>query len=248
VTIPVVDEVVGRIVPASNATFVGSVDGRRVVYKPIRGERPLWDFPEGNLASREVAAYLVSEALGWGVVPVTRLGDGPHGPGMVQDWVEPDPARTPVDVVPAGQVPAGVLHVLDAFDAEDRPVALVHEDTAALRRMAVLDVVINNGDRKGGHVLATREGRIHGVDHGVSFHVDPKLRTVLWGWLGVPLEDDEAQAVARLAEDATLAERLGRLLTAAEVRAFHARCRRLVEDGVFPSPSGDWPAIPWPAF
>jgi len=243
----------GRIIPASNATFVGEVDGQRVVYKPVAGERPLWDFPEGNLASREVAAYAVSEALGWRVVPRTWLGEGPHGAGMLQEWVDDDPDQAPVDVVPLGQVPEGHRHVLDALDGEERPVSLVHEDSVELRRMAVFDVLVNNGDRKGGHVLAPVDSRLpdghrYGVDHGVSFHVDNKLRTVLWGWLGEPLSDEERAAVAGVLEDQALAGRLGELLTVAEVAAFHDRCRALLSAGVLPAPSGDWPAIPWPAF
>ncbi len=239
---------VGRIIPASNATFVGELDGRRVVYKPVAGERPLWDFPEGNLASREVAAYAVSEALGWRVVPTTWLGEGPHGAGMVQEWAEPDPEQAPVDVVPVGQLPPGHLHVLDALDGDERPVSLVHEDSTALRRMAVFDILVNNGDRKGGHVLARPDGHRYGVDHGVSFHVENKLRTVLWGWLGQPLLPDELAAVAGVHDDEQLADRLGALLTTAEVVAFRARCAALLQAAVFPSPSGEWPAIPWPAF
>lgn len=238
----------GRILPASNATFIGVLDGRQVVYKPVAGERPLWDFPEGNLASREVAAYAVSEALGWRVVPPTWLGEGPHGAGMVQLWAEPDPEQAPVDVVPVGAVPEGYLHVLDAVDGGDRPVSLVHEDSLPLRRMAIFDVLINNGDRKGGHVLALRDGHRFGVDHGVAFHVEDKLRTVLWGWLGEPLTADEAAAVRGVLADEGLAARLAELLTEAEVAAFRARCTGLLEAGVMPAPGGSWPAIPWPAF
>jgi uncharacterized repeat protein (TIGR03843 family) len=242
-------ELVGRIIPASNATFVGEVGGRRVVYKPIAGERPLWDFPEGNLASREVAAYAVSEALGWQVVPPTRLGDGPHGPGMLQDWAEPDPGQVPVDVVPAGDaLPAGYRHVLDALDGDERPVALIHEDSSELRRMAVFDVLVNNGDRKGGHVLAMPGGHRYGVDHGVSFHVDNKLRTVLWGWLGEPLLPEEMAAVERVRDDNALLATLAGLISTSEVTAFTQRCTALLQSGCFPEPSGDWPAIPWPAF
>jgi uncharacterized repeat protein (TIGR03843 family) len=242
-------QLVGRILPASNATFVGELGGRRVVYKPIAGERPLWDFPEGNLASREVAAYAVSEALGWQVVPPTRLGEGPHGPGMLQDWAEPDPEQAPVDVVPATQsLPPGYRHVLDALDGDERPVSLIHEDTPELRRMTVFDALINNGDRKGGHVLAMPGGHRYGVDHGVSFHVENKLRTVLWGWLGEPLSDEEIAAVRHVRGDEALLAALGGLLTPAEVRAFTERCGALLASGRFPEPSGQWPAIPWPAF
>jgi len=241
-------EIQGRVMPASNATFLATVAGVQVVYKPIRGERPLWDFPEGTLADREVAAHLVSDALGWSVVPRTILRNGPHGPGMVQLWQEPDPRQDPVDVVPHGTIPEGALHVLDAWDGDDRPVSLVHEDSAALRRMAVFDVLINNGDRKGGHVLAMSDGHRFGVDHGVSFHVDNKLRTVLWGWAGEPLADEETTAIAALLSDTALTARLEEHLTVAEVAAFRVRAERLLATGEFPMPSGDWPAIPWPAF
>jgi uncharacterized repeat protein (TIGR03843 family) len=142
----------GRIMAASNATFLGEIDGTKVVYKPVAGERPLWDFPEGTLADREVAAYLVSEASGWDVVPQTWLREGPHGPGMVQIWQEPDPEQEAVGLVETGRVPRGWKHVFDGIDGRDQPVSLIHEDSPALRRMAVFDIVINNADRKGGHV------------------------------------------------------------------------------------------------
>ncbi len=250
-------EVHGRIMPASNATFYGTVTlGERTlecVYKPVAGERPLWDFPDGTLARREVAAYAVSEALGWDVVPPTVLRDGPAGDGMVQAWREPDPDQSPVDLVPEREVPAGFLHVLDAYDADDRPVSLVHEDSAALRRMAVFDAVVNNADRKGGHVLAMSSGHRYGVDHGVSFHVDDKLRTVLWGWAGAPLHEDDADGVATLTErlatrrDA-LATELAELLAGHERAALLARCERLLSRARMPLPSRRRPAIPWPAF
>ncbi|WP_276310074.1 SCO1664 family protein [Nocardioides speluncae] len=241
---------VGRIMPASNATFLAEVDGVRVVYKPTAGERPLWDFPDGTLAQREVAAYVVSEALGWDVVPLTFLREGPHGPGMVQVWQDPDPDLAPVDLVPEGVVSEGYLHVLDAFDADDRPVSLVHEDTPALRRMAVFDIVVNNADRKGGHVLAMSGGHRYGVDHGVTFHTENKLRTVLWGWLGEPLLDDERAALEALRSDLreSLGERLATLLDDDEIDAVDRRCARLLRAGRLPAPSGSWPSIPWPAF
>jgi uncharacterized repeat protein (TIGR03843 family) len=188
------------------------------------------------------------EALGWGIVPRTWLGEGPHGPGMLQEWVDEDPAIGAVDVVAPDAVPAGCRTVLEARDGEGRPVILVHEDTEALRRMAIFDVLINNGDRKGGHVLATPDGLRRGVDHGVSFHVDNKLRTVLWGWLGEPLSPAETDPVRRVAADAALAGLLRTLLTPAEVAAFVGRAEQLLLTGRFPEPSGEWPAIPWPAF
>jgi len=236
--------------PASNATFLGEIDGVRVVYKPIAGERPLWDFPHGCLAHREVAAYVVSEALGWDVVPVTWLRDGPHGEGMVQLWQEVDETQEAVTLVREGLVPPGWKHVFDGIDGHDQPVSLVHEDSAALRRMAIFDVVVNNADRKGGHVLAMADGHRHGVDHGITFHAEHKLRTVLWGWLGDALGGDELTAVRELHEAAQgeLGEALAPLLTDLEIEAFARRCRRLAEQGVMPAPRGEWPAIPWPPF
>ena len=241
----------GRVLPASNATFVGDVDGVSVVYKPVRGERPLWDFPGATLAHREVASYLVSEALGWRVVPTTWLGEGPHGAGMLQVWMESEPDVSPVDVVEAGTVPPGYLHVLDALDAHDRPVALVHEDSAALRRMALFDAVVNNADRKGGHVLAMPGGHRHGVDHGLTFHVEPKLRTVLWGWAGDPISDSEAAALEALLADleSDLGDHLSTLVESAEVEETCARVRGLLAGSAFPfPPDTGYPLIPWPPF
>src|SRR4051812_3111582 len=187
--------------PASNATFLGDIEGVQVVYKPVSGERPLWDFPDGTLAGRERAAYLLSEATGWNVVPETWLRDGPHGPGMVQRWQEPDPEQAAVTLVADGAVPAGYRHVFDGVDAQDRAVALVHEDSAPLRRMAVFDIVVNNADRKGGHVLEMADGHRYGVDHGVTFHTDHKLRTVLWGWLGEELTEEQVDGVRRVGNE-----------------------------------------------
>jgi uncharacterized repeat protein (TIGR03843 family) len=243
-------ELHGRVLPASNATFVGEVDGVRVVYKPIAGERPLRDFPDGTLAAREVAAYAVSEAFGWNVVPLTFLRDGPHGPGMVQVWQEPDADDTAVDLVAEGQVPDGWRHVFDGVDEHDRGVSLIHEDSPQLRRMAVFDVVVNNADRKGGHVLAMTDGHRYGVDHGVTFHVEHKLRTVLWGWSGEGLAPDELAGVeaARDAVRGDLGERLLSLLTPPEVGALLGRCERLLKRRSLPEPGGHWPVIPWPPF
>jgi uncharacterized repeat protein (TIGR03843 family) len=244
----------GRLVDASNATLFCQIclDGldATCVYKPVAGERALWDFPDGTLAGREVAARLVSEATGWGVVPPTVLRDGPFGLGMVQLWVETDPAVELVDVVDPGELPTGWLRVFDALGTGGRPVVLAHADDDRLRRMAVLDVVLNNADRKGGHVLPLADGTVHGVDHGVTFHVDSKLRTVLWGWAGEPLRDSERDVLQRL--DAGLGGELGTelasLLTRAEVRATQRRVSRLLTDAHLPFPEEGWPAIPWPPF
>jgi uncharacterized repeat protein (TIGR03843 family) len=217
----------GRLLSASNATLYCAVscDGvtAACVYKPVAGERPLWDFPDGTLAEREVAAYEVSAATGWGIVPPTVYRVGPAGPGMVQLWI-----------------------------AEDESVDLVRmirrADSPALRRVAVFDAVINNADRKGGHLLPTAGGRLYGVDHGVSFHPDDKLRTVLWQWAGKPLpaEAVETLRAVRRDLDGSLGDRLGELLTSREVRRTRARVDRLLSRGRHPEPSDEWPAIPWP--
>jgi hypothetical protein len=228
-------EIVGRIVASSNNAMLVTVtrtcpDPEPVlvldaIYKPILGERPLDDFPDGTLARREVAAWHVSEASGWGIVPPTILRDGPFGEGMVQVFVEADPE---VDVV-----------------------AMVVEDDARLRRMAVLDAVMNNTDRKGGHILPVDGGRhIYGVDHGVTFSSIPKLRTVLWAWRGTPLTGDEIEGLERIraALDGDLRDALSGLLSGAEIRATSRRTDGLLESGRFPFPSPDWPAVPWPPF
>jgi uncharacterized repeat protein (TIGR03843 family) len=240
----------GRIMPASNATFLGSIGESKVVYKPISGERPLWDFPVGTLADREVATYLVSEAFGWDVVPPTWLRDGPHGPGMVQLWQEIEPDDAAVTLVDEGEVPEGWKHVFDGIDGRDMPVSLIHEDSEPLRRMAVFDVVVNNADRKGGHVLEMAGGHRYGVDHGICFHVEHKLRTVLWGWLGEPIPSDDLEVVRRVGASLSgpLGEALAVHLTDEEIAATATRARRLCERAVMPAPRGQAPAIPWPPF
>ncbi len=241
----------GRITTASNATFLGRIGDLTVVYKPMAGESPLWDFPEGTLAHREVAAYLVSQFLGWDVVPHTWLRDGPLGEGMVQLWQEQDPTQDAVDLVAADSVPeTGWKQVLTGQDQDGRTVALIHEDSAALRRMAVFDVVVNNADRKGDHILAMPGGQRHGVDHGLTFHRDHKLRTVLWGWQGEALSEEELDGVARVNAglDGKLGQDLADLLSGEEIASLAARCGQLRLAGRFPGPSGDMPAVPWPLF
>ncbi|MFD3875813.1 SCO1664 family protein [Streptomyces sp. NPDC058623] len=246
----------GRIAEASNAVLLCTVahDGRSAdcVYKPVKGERPLWDFPDGNLARRERAAYLVSEATGWGLVPATVLRDGPYGEGMVQHWI--DSGETPeaelLALVEGEEAAEGWKPVALAEVGEGRTALLVHADDPRLRRLAVLDAVINNGDRKGGHLLPAPDGRLYGIDHGVTFHADDKLRTLLWGWAGEPLTD-EARTVllsleSQLAAGEPLATRLAELITDAELDAVRARVAALLRSGTHPQPSGQWPAIPWP--
>jgi uncharacterized repeat protein (TIGR03843 family) len=217
----------GRLVDASNATLYCAVtaDGLTAacVYKPVVGERPLWDFPDGTLAEREVAAFAVSAASGWDVVPPTVYRVGPAGPGMVQLWIGTDDN-------------ADVVRMIRRRDREE------------LRRVAVFDVVINNADRKGGHLLPVASGHVYGVDHGVSFHVEDKLRTVLWQWAGRALPEDLQEVLRALRRDldGRLGSRLGELLTAAEVRRTRARVDRLLSTRRHPEPSGEWPAVPWP--
>lgn len=243
-------ELQGRIMPASNATFLGLLDGVQVVYKPIAGEKPLWDFPDGTLAGREVAAYAVSQATAWDVVPRTWLGEGPHGLGMLQEWQEPDPEQDAVAIVRPDEVPDGWRAVLEGVDDRDRDVALIHEDTVPLRRMAVFDVITNNADRKGGHVLEMASGHRYGVDHGLTFHHENKLRTVLWGWHGEALDDEEVAGVERVltALAGDLGRTLAELITPLELDTFARRCRRLLDRGVLPVHRGEWPSIPWPPF
>ncbi|MGH3356659.1 MAG: SCO1664 family protein [Nocardioidaceae bacterium] len=247
-------EIEGRLLTASNATFVGelALDGTTAacVYKPIRGERPLWDFPDGTLAYRERAAYLVSAATGVPLVPPTVLRDGPFGYGMCQLWIDEDVSQEMVDILPVGPDRPGWLHILDAEDQRRRPVSLVHRDDPRLQQMAVLDAVINNADRKGGHVLVDADGRLFGVDHGVCFHQEEKLRTVLWGWAGSRLTEACVEALRCLEQalGADLKAQLGELLSVHEVEMMTQRLDRLLRTTQFPLPSADWPAIPWPAF
>ncbi|MGW6269493.1 MULTISPECIES: SCO1664 family protein [unclassified Streptomyces] len=251
----------GRIREASNAVLYCTVayEGREAacVYKPVAGERPLWDFPDGTLAQREVAAYEVSEATGWGLVPPTVLRDGPHGEGMCQLWIEgsetdPESAEDGGELLALveGAEPGEGWKAIGFADVgEGRTALLVHADDERLRRLSVLDAVINNADRKGGHLL-TDADRLYGIDHGVTFNAEDKLRTLLWGWAGEPLTD-EAVAVLKslrdgLAGDAPLALRLGKLITATELDALRARVGALLASGKHPVPGGQWPAIPWP--
>ncbi len=224
-------DVIGRLTDASNATFlcrigVGDLgDDILAVYKPTRGERPLDDFPRQTLSRREVAAYALSATTGWRIVPPTVWRDGPAGPGMVQLWMEPDP------------------------DAD--VVTMVLERDPRLRAMAVFDAVANNTDRKGSHILPMTDGHVHGVDHGICFAVEPKLRTVLWGWRGDPLNDEELAVVRRvcdaLAGD-SLSNELATLLSPEEIRATQRRAESLLSSGRFPEPDPTRPSLPWPPF
>ncbi|MCT9107257.1 SCO1664 family protein [Streptomyces mirabilis] len=247
----------GRIREASNAVLYCSVsyEGRDAfcVYKPIAGERPLWDFPDGTLAQREVAAYEVSEATGWGLVPTTVLRDGPYGEGMCQLWIEALPEADGdglLALVEAEEPAAGWKAIGFAEVGEGETALLVHADDVRLRRLAVLDAVINNADRKGGHLLPAGEGRLYGIDHGVTFNAENKLRTLLWGWAGESLTPEAVEVLTSLrdglAPGAPLATRLAELITTTEIDATRARVEAMLASGKHPEPSGEWPAIPWP--
>jgi uncharacterized repeat protein (TIGR03843 family) len=243
--------VTGRLLQASNATFlaelVGSCGTIECVYKPVEGERPLWDFPHRTLGLREVTAYEVSRIGGFDCVPVTVFTDGPLGPGSLQAWVDTDEEETRrlVDLVPSADVPDGWFPCVQGLDVNDRPVTVVHADVPDLRLLAVFDVLINNADRKGGHILGSG-GQVFGVDHGVSFHTDHKLRTLLWGWAGAELDEPELTAVRRARDGAP--ERLGQLIDEREVAAFVRRADLLLNRKRLPWPRGEWPSIPWPPF
>ncbi|MFI6896602.1 SCO1664 family protein [Streptomyces sp. NPDC050256] len=250
--------VLGQVRGASNAVLYCSVayegEEAHCVYKPVAGEQPLWDFPDGTLAQREVAAYEVSEVTGWGLVPPTVLRDGPYGQGMCQLWIEAAPQEEDAPgllaLVEDEEPGEGWKPVVLAEVAEGRTALLVHADDPRLRRLAVLDAVINNGDRKGGHLLPAPDGRLYGIDHGVTFNADDKLRTLLWGWAGEPLPAEAVEVLDRLAAElepgAALVTRLGELITAAEIEALRARVAALRGTGLHREPSGEWPAIPWP--
>jgi uncharacterized repeat protein (TIGR03843 family) len=250
-------KVEGRLTDASNATLycvatLGDGDDQRsvtCVYKPIAGENPLWDFPDGTLAAREVAAYEVSTALGWNLVPETILRDGPFGLGMCQRWIDAEEVTQLLTILPT----TARAHELDGWCpittvtlTDDEQGILAHADNEALRRIALFDVVINNADRKGGHLLPTVDGHVYAIDHGVTFHAGDKLRTLLWGFAGRPLNDAEIADLKRMQADTALADHLTTLLTEPETAALHARIDALLAASTFPSPAGRRRPVPWP--
>lgn len=214
--------VVGRLVDASNATLLAQVVGSdpiiEVIYKPVAGERPLWDFPDGNLAFREYSAYLLSDLAKFNIVPYTVLREGPFGFGMVQEWIHIDDS---VDVVEFGQ-----------------------SDDAQLRKLALFDAIINNTDRKFGHLLVDINGTLKGCDHGVSFHSEDKLRTVLWQFANEKFSTNEI-ALLNNVKGLDL-DLFKEYLTPDEIGALSRRIEQLATNGIFPEPSQSWPAVPWP--
>lgn len=251
--------VLHRIHSGSNAVYhCVDAEGDRWVYKPSAGERPLMDFPDGSLAAREIAAYRVSCALGWDLVPETVPAHGPGGPGMAQRWIdEPvstpdtDPDHDPVDVHPVDTLPDGRVPVLRGEGADGEDVVVAHATDDRLRQIAVFDHAINNADRKGGHIISDVDGVIWAIDHGLSFHREPKLRTVLWGWAGQPLPAEDVAGLGRLRQaltaDGELTVVLSDLLSSGELAAFAARVDSLLDSRQFPVPGPGYP-LPWPLF
>ena len=222
-------EVLGLLANASNHTFLvraradDGEDGTLAVYKPRRGETPLWDFPEGTLCAREVATHVVARTLGWPNVPATVLRDGPFGIGSVQRFVPSEPNEH-------------YFTLAERFPAE-------------FRRVAAFDLVINNADRKAGHCLLGEDGLIHVVDHGVCFSDEPKLRTVIWDFIGEPIEETVRGDLARLADDVErgrVREELANLLAEPELAALAARARSVSTLDRFPEPGPDRRPFPWP--
>jgi len=197
------------------------------VYKPRMGERPLWDFPDGTLCQRETAAYTLSEALGWHIVPPTVLRDGPRGIGSVQVFINHDPNR----------------HYF-TFDNDG-------DKVPQLQRMALFDALANNADRKGGHCLVDENERIWGIDHGLTFHSMTKLRTVIWDYAGQPIPQPLLSDLSELCgklddpQDAYY-QALDKLLSQAEMGALRRRINGLLQNGTYPMP-GPGPNRPWPA-
>jgi hypothetical protein len=218
-------EVLGLLPYSSNYVFLTRVTGGDeellAVYKPRKGERPLWDFPTGTLAAREVAAYEVSEAGGWGFVPPTVMRlDAPLGAGSLQQFIEHDPER----------------HFFVLMEEPERRIEFA--------KLAAFDIVINNADRKGGHVLEDADGKLWAVDHGLAFNAEPKLRTVIWGFAGDELQP-EARAQLETALQALSDTRLDELLSDVEITETLARAELLLKTGTYPRPSGPY-AMPWP--
>jgi len=238
-------QIVGQMLNASNSTLVAELDGMRYIYKPRSGERPLWDFPDHTLHLRERAAFVLSEMLGWNVVPETTIQEGPNGVGSFQKWIEAEPLT--VDIFPPDAVPEDWLTIVTGVDEDGLPVTLAHENSDRLQQIAVFDALINNADRKAGHLLTDASGQTFGIDHGVTFSDEDKLRTVLWGWVGQAIPANLLSDIAIL-KSRVLESELQELLNEDEISALHNRIDSLLTNEVMPTPSPHWPAVPWPVF
>ncbi len=242
-------EVVGQVPGASNQTLLcRTPNGQELVYKPISGERPLWDFPRGCLAHREYASWLISRALGWDIVPATTLRMGPMGLGTLQVWVTTDQPQNAVLLVDQGHLPEGYLEVFQAQTPEGEIVSLVHADQPELFRIAIFDLLINNADRKGSHILMTRDGHSRGIDHGLSLHSQDKLRTVLWGWSGQQIPELHLADIhsLRVSLESDLEAKLLDFLDHGELEALRSRTSAILAHRRMPVWSGSWSQLPWP--
>jgi uncharacterized repeat protein (TIGR03843 family) len=246
-------KILGQLQGASNGTFLVELNDDEdalAVYKPVVGERPLWDFPEGTLSGREVAVWAVDHALGFNLVPLTVWREeGQLGAGMCQQWIVEDESQALVDVVPRGESLTGWRTVLRARDEENAVVELIHSEHDRLRDLALLDAVVNNADRKAGHIIVDLNGKVFGIDHGIALHSENKLRTVLWGWAGEALTERHLDALMKLQHQLTEGvEPIDRWLNGHERRALRSRVEDLVSTRTYPLPSAQWPSIPWPVF
>lgn len=238
-------KIIGQMVNASNSTLVVEDEANRYIYKPESGERPLWDFPNGTLHKRERAAFVMSEILGWNLVPNTQLREGPYGVGSLQNWLEAQ--VTAVDIFAPGEVPDKWLTVITGLDENGDEVTLAHANEPRLKQIAVFDALINNADRKAGHILTDQDGNLFGIDHGLTFHDEDKLRTVLWGWINEPIPEHLVLDLAAAASKIASSE-LPQLLSKEEISALIERLANLVTTKKMPVPSQRWPAVPWPVF
>lgn len=237
--------IIERLPQASNGAFLAELDGVKVVFKPNHLEKELWDFPTGTLALRERATFVMDQLLGWNLVPTTELVETEQGIASVQHWVEATPSL--VEIYPSAEVPKDWIGVLDGQGPGGEELTLAHQDIEILKRIALLDGVVNNADRKGGHILTSADGATYAIDHGVTFHDEPKLRTVLWGWAG---QEIPAQLLADLssAQSKIAESELADLLTEFELTATIERINELITSGKFAQPNDEWPSLPWPLF
>lgn len=238
-------QILGKLTDASNATLLVESPEGKFVYKPKSGERALWDFPDGTLYLRERAAYVLSELLGWQLVPETTIDEGPLGVGSFQIWV--DGQISTVDIFPNNSLPDKWLAITSGIDEEGNQVTLAHSSNSDLMKIVLFDALANNADRKAGHLITDDQSRTWAIDHGVTFNTDAKLRTVLWGWLGEEIPENLIEDISNLKNQISGSE-LIELLTPEEFVALEIRIEILVSDKKFPEPNKEWPAVPWPIF
>ena len=237
--------ILGQLTNASNATLLVQKDDQQYVYKPRSGERELWDFPNGTLYLRERAMFVLSDLIGWNIVPLTQIGHGPLGIGSFQNWL--DAEVTQVDIFVPAEVPKQWITVTSGVNEHGSRVTLAHSPSSDLQKIVLLDALANNADRKAGHLLTDSQNKTWAIDHGVTFNSEPKLRTVLWGWLGEPIPDSFLADLDNL-DNRILGSELLELLTPEEIETLLSRAKNILVERKFPMPSPNWPAVPWPIF